>query len=208
MAEISYSCDVAQGFNAQSDAQSIVGFLTDLKIGDTQFAIDLNVTDPEDVESELAVVGVISDIYWNGGEAEPIQISCRVSTQNKNGAIELVQRTLLNTSVGFSFVIYEYDPQAKKYFPCFHTGGETYEGLVLKEGGGYRRPAASLCGQRRQKNGEAVGREGDRIRSPRGNLRRLRPDPLKARRQIRRRRQCHARVSRKFSERRTGMMAS
>jgi len=135
MAEISYSCDVAQGFNAQSDAQSIVGFLTDLKIGDTQFAIDLNVTDPEDVESELAVVGVISDIYWNGGEAEPIQISCRVSTQNKNGAIELVQRTLLNTSVGFSFVIYEYDPQAKKYFPCFHTGGETYEGLVLKEGG-------------------------------------------------------------------------
>ena len=135
MAEISFSCDVAQGFNAQSDAQTIVGFLTHLKVGDAEYPTDLIVTDPEDVEGELEVVGVLSSAYWAGGETDPLEFDCRISTANKNESVELVQKTLVNTSVEYSFVIYEYDPIAKKYFQCFHTGGENYEGLILKSGG-------------------------------------------------------------------------
>lgn len=135
MAEISYTCDVGQGFNAQSDAQTTVGFLTHLKVGDVEYAKDLIVTDPEDVEGELEVVAVLDGVYWPGGETEPVQLSGRISTTNKNDTIELVQKTLVNTSVEFSFVVYEYDPIAKKMFQCFHTGGENYEGLILKSGG-------------------------------------------------------------------------
>ena len=135
MAAITYNCDVAQGFNAQSDTQTIVGFITTLKIGETAFETDLQVTDPEDVEGELEVVGVMTDIYWEGGEAHPITMGGRVTTKNKNLAIELVQKKLVDTSVVCSFVVYEYDPVAKKYFKCFHTNNTDFDALLLKSGG-------------------------------------------------------------------------
>ncbi len=135
MASISYTCDVAQGFNAQADTQTIVGFITTLKIGETTFETDLSVTDPEDNEGELKVVGVMSDIYWEGGEADPISMGGRVTTKNKNLAIELVQKKLSDTSVACSFVVYEYDPEAKKYFKCFHTNDADFDALLLKSGG-------------------------------------------------------------------------
>jgi hypothetical protein len=135
MAEISYHCDVVNGFNAQSDVQTITGLLTYLKIGDTEYLSDLSVTNPEDIESEIACVGVLSSVFWGGGEADPLQFDMRISTANKNSSIELVQKTLVNTEVDFTFVVFEYDPIAKKYFRCFHNDDEVYNGLVLKEGG-------------------------------------------------------------------------
>jgi len=135
MAAISYSCDVVNGFNAQSDVQTITGMLTHLKVGETEYLQDLSVTNPEDVEGEIPCVGVLSSVYWEGGEADPIQFDLRVSTANKNSSIELVQKTLVNTEVEFTFVVFEYDPIEKKYFQCFHNDGEVYTGLVLKAGG-------------------------------------------------------------------------
>ncbi len=135
MAAISYSCDVVNGFNAQSDVQTITGMLTHLKVGETEYLQDLIVTNPEDVEGEIPCVGVLSSVYWDGGEADPIQFDLRVSTANKNSSIELVQKTLVNTEVEFTFVVFEYDPIEKRYFQCFHNDGEVYLGLVLKEGG-------------------------------------------------------------------------
>lgn len=135
MAVISYSCDVTNGFNAQSDVQTVTGFLTYLKIGDTQYATDLSVTNPEDIEGEIPCVGVLSSVYWDGGEADSLHFDMRVSTASKNLSIELVQKTLVNTEVEFTFVVFEYDPIEKKYFRCFHNDEEVYTGLVLKEGG-------------------------------------------------------------------------
>lgn len=135
MAEISYSCDVVNGFNAQSDVQTVTGFLQHLKVGETEYLPDLKVTNPEDIEGEIECVGVLSDVFWNGGEADPIHFSMRISTANKNSSIELVQKTLVNTECEFTFVVFEYDPIEKKYFQCFHNDGEVYTGLVLKEGG-------------------------------------------------------------------------
>ena len=135
MADISYSCDVLNGFNAQSDVQSITGFLTHLKVGDTEYHADLSVTNPEEIEGELPCVGVLSSVYWQGGEADPLQFDMRISAANKNLSIELVQKTLMNTEVEFTFVVFEYDPIEKKYFRCFHNDEEIYTGLVLKEGG-------------------------------------------------------------------------
>jgi len=135
MAAISYSCDVINGFNAQSDVQTVTGFLTHLKIGDAEYLTDLSVTNPEDIEGEIPCVGVLASVSWEGGEADPFFFDLRVSTANKNSSIELVQKTLVNTEVEFTFVVFEYDPIEKRYFRCFHNDEEVYTGLVLKEGG-------------------------------------------------------------------------
>ncbi len=136
MASTNLSCDISQGFNFQKDAQCLIGHLTELKIGDTDYKKDLNVTDPTKVDGDkLKVVGVISNIYWEGGHANPVLVNCRVSTDNKQGSILLQHKSLSNTEVSYAFVIYDYDPKEKKFYPCFHCDSKALKGLVAKNGG-------------------------------------------------------------------------
>lgn len=134
-ASSSYNCSVSQGFDFQKDSQELIGHLNYLKIGDTEMASDLNVTDPIDISSYVKVAGVMSSIYWNGGYAEPITLSAQVSTDNKNKLASLLHNSMANTDVEFQFTVYDYDPKTKAYFKAFHTNGVKLKGLVLKQGG-------------------------------------------------------------------------
>ena len=136
MAETSFNCDVSQGFNFQKDAQDLVGHISKLKIGDKDMDIDLGVTNPVDLKGDkIKVVGVASDIYWEGGFAQPIQFSCQVSNANKKTLAILTNSDLSNTAVEFAFEIYDYDPDKKEYYKAFHTDGAALKGLVEKSGG-------------------------------------------------------------------------
>jgi hypothetical protein len=135
MAANSYSCSVKQGFNFEKDSQVLVGHLTYLKIGDKEFAADLNVANPEDNTTTVKVVGVISNIHWNGGYAEPISINSQISNANKTAAGVLVHTNLANTEVLYKFNVYDFDPKEKKYYKAFHTNDEQLKGLILKSGG-------------------------------------------------------------------------
>jgi hypothetical protein len=136
MATTTFNCDVEQGFNLQNDAQCLIGHLTELEIGDGEkFKIDLGVTNPNkiggDEETKDKVVGVISSIYWEGGHADPIYIGCRISTDNKKISIILLHTNLSNTQVKCGFIIYDYDPKSKTYYPCFHSEN-SLDGLIAK----------------------------------------------------------------------------
>ncbi len=136
MAETSFSCDVSQGFNFQKDAQDIVGHISKLKIGGKDMDVDLAVTNPEKLSGDkIKVVGVVSDIYWEGGFAQPIQFSCQVSNANKKTLAILTNSEMSDTSVEFAFEIYDYDPDKKQYYKAFHTEGKALKGLVEKSGG-------------------------------------------------------------------------
>ena len=134
MAESSYSCDVSQGFNFQRDAQDTIGFIKVLKIGDTELKADFTLTNPEDVAATIKAVGVLSNIYWEGGYADPIQFSGMVSVDNKNAATLLTHKSLSNTEVELEFVVYKYDEKAKKYFRAFHCNDVKLTCLVQKSG--------------------------------------------------------------------------
>lgn len=135
MAETSIPCSVSQGFNFQKDAQDSVGHVTALTIGDKTFAADLEITDPEDVASgKVKVVGVMSNIFWNGGFAEGISFSCQISTTNKTDASVLTNSELSNTNVEFQFNVYKFDPVEKKYYKAFHSNDTALKGLVEKNG--------------------------------------------------------------------------
>jgi len=135
MAELSYSCSVSQGFNFQKDEQILVGHINTLKIGETELKADLNITDPEDDTKLVKVFGITSSIYWAGGYADPIQLDCQVSSDNKNVLAQFQHKSMKNTEVVFAFTTYDYDPKQKKYFKCFHSGDAKLNGLVLKSGG-------------------------------------------------------------------------
>jgi len=139
MASTNLSCSVEQAFNFQKDAQCLIGHLTELEISSDdkgKFKIDMAVVDPTkpfgEKETKEKVVGVISNIHWQGGYADPIYIGCRISTSNKTIAATLEHTTLSDTKVKCKFKIYDYDPVEKKFYLCFHTE-ESLKGLVAKQ---------------------------------------------------------------------------
>jgi hypothetical protein len=136
MADVSYSCDVSQGFNFQKDRQTPVGHINKLKVAGKELAADMAVTDPENVTGDkVKVVGVVSNIYWGGGYADSMEFGCQVSNPNKKTLVVLSQMEMANTMVEFVFTIYDYDPDEKKYYKCFHSDGAVLKGLVQKSGG-------------------------------------------------------------------------
>jgi hypothetical protein len=136
MAELSYDCDVSQGFNFQKDVQTMVGHINALKVSTKELAVDLEVTDPEDIPgAKVKVVGIVSSLFWAGGFADPIEFGCQVSNANKKTLQVLSHSEMSDTTVLFSFTIYDYDPDKKKYYQAFHTAGKDLYGLVEKGGG-------------------------------------------------------------------------
>lgn len=133
-AESSYNCDVVQGFNFEKDAESTIGYIEYLKIGGTKLKSDFSVVNPIS-ENQAKVVGVLSNISWEGGYAEPIVFACQVSKANQTTIAGLIHQSLENTEVEFAFSVCDYDPRTKKYYKSFHSNSVNLQGLVLREGG-------------------------------------------------------------------------
>jgi len=134
MASSQFGCSITQGFNFQKDSQELVGHLVSMSIGGTALTADLELTVPTDL-SASKVVGVIEDISFNGGYADPIWISANVSTANQKAVALLTHTSLSKTDVEFQFNIYQYDPVNKVFYLAYHSNSTTLKGLVLKQGG-------------------------------------------------------------------------
>jgi hypothetical protein len=134
MAESSYNCSIRQGFNFEKDAQTLVGHLVSLKIGDITLKADLTLTLPTDLNT-AAVVAAISSISWAGGYADPVYITCNISTANQVKVLVLQHTNLSKTDVEFAFNVYDFDQVNKVYYLGFHTDTKALKGLILKNGG-------------------------------------------------------------------------
>lgn len=136
MAALSYECSIGQAFNFQKDEQVLLGHVVSLKIAGEELATDISLADPMDPANTVAVVAAISLVSWDGGYAGPINIACNLSTANQTKVAVLVYDKMISTEVEFQFGVYSFDPIAKKYYPCFHSDGETVMlGFILKEDG-------------------------------------------------------------------------
>lgn len=136
---ISVRADVAQGFNFQKDEQTPVGHITALTIAGEKFENSLKVQNPTKMESgpDENIVGVISNIRWNGGYAEPIIFTCQVTPENREKAAILTHKKLSNTEVEFAFNVYEFDKDAAKpgYYRSFNTHQKIIKGQIEKTSG-------------------------------------------------------------------------
>ncbi|MEY3787439.1 MAG: hypothetical protein RLZ75_1646 [Pseudomonadota bacterium] len=135
MASSQFGCSIRQGFNFERDAQVLVGHLVSITIGGTALTADITLTLPTDLTNATAVVGVISDISWQGGYADPIDINFNVSTENQKVISILKHSTLSDTTVVYQFNIYKFDQVAKVYYLCFTSNETDMNGLIMKRDG-------------------------------------------------------------------------
>lgn len=129
-----YICSVFQGFNFKAAMQLQTGFIEYLKIGDRVISADLTVRDPENPRQDKRVVGVVSDMAWQGGYADPLHFACNVSVVSRQVLLELGNTVTDATQVEVAFAIYDYDSTANVYFRTFHANGERLRGTVWKSG--------------------------------------------------------------------------
>lgn len=135
MASSQYSCSIRQGFNFEKDAQVLVGHLVSMTIGTQALGADITLTLPTDLTNATAVVGVVSDISWQGGYADPVNIQFNVSTENQKLIAIMKHTNMADTTVVFQFNIYKFDPVFKNYYLCFDSGATDMKGLIMKNGG-------------------------------------------------------------------------
>ncbi len=132
---ISYDCDLVQGFNFQSDAQTDVGHVTYMKLGASLVLTpDFSVTDPASYPEAVDVVGVMSSYYWEGGVTDPIDLVFNISTMNKQAVSAFLHTSMSNTNVVFNYNVYSYDPDAKKYYTAAFNIVGNLLGIIHKEG--------------------------------------------------------------------------
>ncbi len=135
MASSNYNCSLRQGFNFEKDAQVTVGHLIKLSIAGTAVPADITLTLPTDLTNATAVVGVMTDINWAGGYADPINIQFNVSTKNQTAMLLLKHTDLSDTQVVFQFNVYQYDQVNHVYYLAFTSNETDMNALLLKNGG-------------------------------------------------------------------------
>lgn len=128
-------CDIKQGYDFQKDIQTPVGYITSLKVGDTELKADQTVKDPLSPDTDFAVVAVLSGANWKLGVTDGLYFGGQVSVYNKQQIMQLVYKSLSKVDVTFKVAVYEYDPIEKKYFKCLlGTDDAELKGLLDKDG--------------------------------------------------------------------------
>jgi len=130
------SCDIYQGYNFKKDVQTPVGFITALKIGDTELSADQTCKDTMSPEDDLKVVAVLSGSLWELGVTDALYFSGQLSVGNKQKVQMLTYKDLTKVDTTCTFTVYDYDPVQKAYFKCkLPTDDATLNGLLEKNGG-------------------------------------------------------------------------
>lgn len=133
MASIDKPCTVVNAFNFKRDVQDRIGHITALTIGESALSADITLKQPTD-DADVSVVGVFSHLHWDGGKAEPMQITCNISVTNKNSIAAMLHTTMQSVTIQWTFNIFEYDREAKVYFRCFHSNDASISGLIQTQG--------------------------------------------------------------------------
>ena len=134
MPSFNLSCHVDQGYNFRKDVSVPVGFVTALKIGTKDFAVDTTCKNPLKPSDDLKVVAVLSAVSWGVGVTDAVYFAGQISAVNRQDVQMLAYLDLTNVEVTFKFHVYNYDPVAKKYYECFHSGEAEMKGLLEKNG--------------------------------------------------------------------------
>lgn len=132
MATYDRSLNIQQGFNFKKDVQQPIGFVTWLKIGTEKIEADMTVNSPMAAtpgtesaktgtasDGNLKVVAVLEKITWEMGDTDPLQFEGQLSIAGKQAFSALLYATMIDVDIEIGFVIYEYDPLAKKYYAAF-----------------------------------------------------------------------------------------
>jgi hypothetical protein len=124
-----------QGFNFDKGGQDPIGFINALTIATTTIEGDLQLRQPTASRSwDAKSVGVLGRIAWGGAASDPIELTAYISAQNYHRIEQLLKQPLANSSLRIDFVVYTFDPIAKKYVKAFYPNDVPLRGQIRKSG--------------------------------------------------------------------------
>lgn len=128
-------CDPYQGYNFRKDKSTPVGFITAIKIGDTDLDADQSVEDPETTGSSLSVVSILTKVEWGLAPTDPLAFGGYLTAGNKQTLQTMTFKDLTKINVDFTMKIYDYDPRKTSFYVCMEESSKsTLYGLVEKNG--------------------------------------------------------------------------
>jgi hypothetical protein len=133
MPVFSRTCDVYQGYNYKKDVQATIGYITKMKIGDTDLDVNQSCKDPMNPTADLKVVSVLGQFDWYAGPTDAIYFTGQLALSNKQKLVLLAFQDLVKVAVVFQFAVYEFDPAAEKYFKAA-TCDAALNGILEKNG--------------------------------------------------------------------------
>jgi hypothetical protein len=129
-----YDFDVALGFNFQIARKVRVGYLNYLKIGDNVLKADIAAVDPTNPATSMKVVGILSDLVWDGGYSDPVHLSGQVLVVNKQLLAMPILMDIPDQKVEFQFTVYDFDSTTKAYYKALYASNTLY-GVVQRSSG-------------------------------------------------------------------------
>ncbi len=143
MSDVKYTCDANHAINFARDVHKVFGHLQVFKIGtDVTLATDLNVMEPKE-QSSQTVAGLLTELSWGGGPEDSLTINALISSSNRQKVLQVVHKAVSNVKIKFQFVVYDYDPDVKKWFRAFNTQGIDITGYLEQSEMGTTRVGSS-----------------------------------------------------------------
>lgn len=134
MAKLELVCEFQQGFQFRKDKKATIGYITEMKVGDTDFSKKFECADPCSDSGTVKAVGVLRRCNWDLGKTDPLVFVGQVTGDTKKKVELLTQKDMVSIEVKFKFVVYAFDNDANKYYKCFHCNDAELKGKIAKSG--------------------------------------------------------------------------
>mgnify|MGYP001190721843 FL=1 len=121
---LDFACDWRYGFNVNPSQKGTVGYLLSWNgCGGLNLAKDIDVWNPFTGAGQTVIrgqtvrcIGIIQDFKYQGGDTDPIRISCYISKGNQSNIRAKLAKPLTNTKVKMGWYIISYDESAKQWY--------------------------------------------------------------------------------------------
>jgi hypothetical protein len=121
---LDFKCDWRYGFNVSPSEKGTVGYLLSWSgCGGLNLSKDVEVWNPFTGAGQTVMngetvrcIGLIDEFKYQGGDTDPIRISCYISKGNQSNIRAKLAKPLTNTKVKMAWYIISYDESAKQWY--------------------------------------------------------------------------------------------
>jgi hypothetical protein len=120
---IAYQMDTILGFDMDPNAHSTVGYLTQFQIGSTTLAADITIEKPaaQTTLQKVTVVGVMSELEWDGAPTDPMTVGLQFSQENEQTMLSYLGTNPASVVLRFAFAVMAWDPAADSWYTAFSS---------------------------------------------------------------------------------------
>ena len=127
---LNFQMDWRYAFNIDPAKKSRVGYLMSYKGCGLELNKDIEVYNPMEDSKLIKCAGIIDHFSFGGGVADPITLSCYLSTENALQLKALFKSTVKTTKLSFSYYIVDFDDEASKWYEAADQKSEMVEGTI------------------------------------------------------------------------------